>query len=98
MGPSLFFFKVSHVHSDTHGRNSSESNMNQTALFVNSFQGFPWSLSLHAVFHSVLNEMGCFYAVLGLVGSSYVLWTRAVTQHVLCICLCSCNFALFALV
>lgn len=43
---AYFLFLISHVHSDTLGRHSSESDVRLTALFINSFQGFPWSLLL----------------------------------------------------
>lgn len=43
---AYLLFKKSHVRSDTSGRNSSESDVSLTALFINSLQGFPWILFL----------------------------------------------------
>ena len=98
---------MSHVCSDAFGRNLSEANVKQTALFVNSVQGFPWDLSLLSLSlwasppPQALNETGllsgraCSSRVLGLRQDWRGPWARAKVSSLNVTshtCLCSCHF------
>lgn len=76
---TCLLFEISHVCSDTLGRNSSESNVSLTALFINSFKVFHGA----CFSHSALNDTGLCHRerpsspVCQAWGrSSSVLWTR----------------------
>lgn len=80
--------ELTHVDSDTLGRNSSESDMSQAAWFINSFQSCPQSLSLYC-----LSGSFCFPAVSGLVWEQAYCGPALKLAHYICL-VCASTIAI----